>query len=190
VKGDEKPVTQNSSPPPWFRCASECYFKEPRKRIGLLPPLSSFSTPDLRVFNSSNDFVSYPTESSSLALARHLGVLSFHKPLSYLGNMSTTSLVRKAPRCHSSALQHIKNQKPFFCTLGFPKASRRMVPSPREVTPAGFGYPLGVFLPSDSLEASFSSRRSWASPFKALLLTRDRKKVSLLLSAPALGPKT
>jgi hypothetical protein len=39
---------------------------------------------------------------------------------------------------------------------------------------AGFGYPLcehSVLRPS---EASFSSQRSWASPFRALLLLGDR----------------
>jgi len=37
----------------------------------------------------------------------------------------------------------------------------------------GFGYPLCEFVVPESSEASFSSQRSWASPFRAFLLPGD-----------------
>ena len=78
---------------------------------------------------------------------------------------------------------------PFF-------ARYRLVPRP-----IGFTLPTGspvlrVWLPSQRCqlsrpsEASFSSPRSWASPFRAFLLFGDRKPISELPSAPALSCKT
>jgi hypothetical protein len=55
---------------------------------------------------------------------------------------------------------------------------------------------LRVWLPSrrrqppKPSEASFSSQRSWASPFRAFLLPGDRQDVSTLSSAPALFQQT
>jgi len=153
-------------------------------------PLSPSNPVGLRVFSLSNDFVSYPTKSSSLALARHLGVFTFKKPLSYWGNMSTTSLVQKAPRSRDSTLQHLKNPEPFLFTLGFPRASWRLCRLPRKSRSQGLATLSARLSTLDPLEASFSSRRSGASPFRAFLLSSDRKKVSLLLSARALSYQT
>jgi len=50
--------------------------------------------------------------------------------------------------------------------------------------------PFRRFLAFTSWRASFSSQRSWASPFRALLLPDDRKKVTLPLSALAFPRKT
>jgi hypothetical protein len=48
------------------------------------------------------------------------------------------------------------------------------LPCVPKVPPAGFGYPLGGVSLPQPLEASFSSRRSWGSPFRAFLLLDDR----------------
>jgi len=52
------------------------------------------------------------------------------------------------------------------------------MPSLSEVPSSGFGYPLDGVKPCPSSEASFSSQRSGASPFKAFLLFGDRIPVS------------
>lgn len=68
-------------------------------------------------------------------------------------------------------------KSPFFSRL-FQVASRWCCPTYLEVPTSGFGYPLVGVKSFSSLEASFSSPRSWASPFKALLLPRGQTKIS------------
>jgi hypothetical protein len=68
---------------------------------------------------------------------------------------------------------------------------RKALPCLPEVPPSGFGYPPdGVSTPRP-VDASFSLRRSWASPFRAFLLPSDREKgFPSSPSAPALSRQT
>jgi len=68
-------------------------------------------------------------------------------------------------------------------------ASGNRYPDPRKSHPQGLAT-LSVTSVVPPLEASFSSPRSWAFPFRALLLPRDRKGVSTSPSALALPTKT
>jgi hypothetical protein len=71
-----------------------------------------------------------------------------------------------------STLQHFRCLSPF---LSLPYESvQHALPCTLEVPSVGFGYPFdGVSLTATS-EASFSSQRSWASPFEAFLQPHDR----------------
>jgi len=84
-------------------------------------------------------------------------------------------------RCASLELRcpiaFIKSRSPFFRLLS--KTSFARCPASKEDPPFGFGYPFDEQLAPSPLEASFSSPRVGASPFKALLLSDDRKQVSL-----------
>jgi hypothetical protein len=66
-----------------------------------------------------------------------------------------------------------------------------LIPSPRyqSVTYSGFGHPLYALalLPSVAL---VNHQHSWASPFKAFLLSSDRKYLPISPSAPAIRIKT
>jgi len=83
------------------------------------------------------------------------------------------SRVRKAPCLSSPALQHFRIQEPFFSPL---RSKKRLngLPFHPEGSHSGFGYPLYELEVPRPSEASFSSQRSWASPFRALLLLGDR----------------
>jgi len=83
----------------------------------------------------------------------------------------------------------------------FPDPEALLFTLPPVKRPIGFSLPTGslalrVWLPSlrtspqRPSEASFSSQHSWASPFEAFLLDRDRLKVSFKPSAPAIAPET
>jgi hypothetical protein len=79
---------------------------------------------------------------------------------------------------------------PFPKHLGFPQNVPEACLAPEKSRPQGLAT-LSTRLPAPyPVEASFSPQRSWASPFRALLLSRDRRKVSLPLSAPALPCET
>jgi len=114
-------------------------------------------------------------EESSCPLQRHLGVFLSCLPPSYSTNVSTTSLVRKAPRRSFFALQYIQNREPFF-SLPLRKAPRMRCPACEESHASGFGYPLAVSQTPYPSEASFSSQHSWASPFRAFFLPSDRSE--------------
>jgi hypothetical protein len=75
------------------------------------------------------------------------------------------------PRLSSIALQHFKNRWPLFLLFRFEKASW-WLPTYQEVTHSGFLDPRCVFT-NESLAAFFICRRSWASPFRALVLSND-----------------
>jgi hypothetical protein len=64
------------------------------------------------------------------------------------------------------------------------------LPSLPEVPSSGFGYPLEVFSRLSSTEAYSSFRRSWASPFRALLLSAVGSEITFTSYDPALFPKT
>jgi len=64
-----------------------------------------------------------------------------------------------------------------FCRL-LSKASGSHLPCAPEVPPLGFGYPFGGVQDTQPLGTSFSSQRSWASPFKAFLRLADRGALS------------
>jgi len=70
------------------------------------------------------------------------------------------------------------SRAPFFHPLS--RASGSPLPCAPEVPPLGFGYPFGGIQVTRPLGAYFSSQRSWASPFKALLRPGDRKVLSHL----------
>jgi hypothetical protein len=101
----------------------------------------------------------------------------------------------QAPRLSSSALQHIRSKVPFFSLSVARKRLEYNAQYPKSPT-------LRVWLPSlwcqlpQTLETSFSSQRSWASPFKALLLSHDRFTLSdqslrsCALPQNPLGPRT
>jgi hypothetical protein len=112
-----------------------------------------------------------------------------HSPSLYQRLMPTMSRLRKTPRFGFPALQHLQALTPFL-------SRNRLIPRP-----IGFTLPTGspalrVWLPSRRRqlsrpsEASFSSPRSWAYPFRALLLFGDQDPVSRTSSAPALPCKT
>jgi len=142
----------------------------------LLPPLSSLGSP--RIIGSSVLHRLTPAFTkislASLTLYRHLSVSTSNSSSLYLKPGDPPGLFQKTPRLSSPALQHFRIKKPFFFTPPSPGKRPQGLPSPMEGSYPGFGYPLyelAVFSPS---EASFSSQRSWASPFKALLLLSDR----------------
>jgi hypothetical protein len=58
-----------------------------------------------------------------------------------ISRLSSTSAGAEAPRVSSSALQHVRVDRPFFAP-GSPQTSRRPLPCLRKVPPSGFGYPL------------------------------------------------
>jgi len=101
----------------------------------------------------------------------------------------------QAPRLSSPALQHFRSKAPFFALSVARKRLEYIAQYPK--SPA-----LRVWLPSlrcqlpQTLETSFSSQRSWASPFKALLLSHDRFTLSdqslrsCALPQNPLGPRT
>jgi len=66
----------------------------------------------------------------------------------------------------------------------------RALPCSREGTPSGLATRLTCLSTHTSLEAYFSSQRSWASPFRAFLPSGGRHGVSPGLSALALSYKT
>jgi len=141
----------------------------------LLPPLPFLGSP--RTVGSSVFSRLRPvfTEQNlaSPALPLHHSVSHSNSPPLYLQPGDLPSRVRKAPCLSSPALQHFRIQEPLFSPL---RLKRRLsgLPFHPEGSHAGFGYPLcehSVLRPS---EASFSSQRSWASPFRALLLLGDR----------------
>jgi hypothetical protein len=126
---------------------------------------------------------------------------------------------RKPPLSHSHATLSVSHPQapPLMSVLGRPKAtlkssslellrpsafadrttllltprgaSGNRCPDPRKSHPQGLAT-LSVTSVVPPLEASFSSPRSWASPFRAFLLPRGRKGVSTSPSARALPTKT
>jgi hypothetical protein len=81
-----------------------------------------------------------------------------------------------APRLSFVALQHSKIQGPFFSPLS--RRPEGVALPPRKPRPQGLATLSAVSAP-ESLGASFSPRRSWASPFEALLSHGDRKDLSI-----------
>lgn len=111
-------------------------------------------------------------------------------PSSYWRPTSTVGHSQKTPRVSFLALQHLRSKEPFF-SLPRPKKRRKsFCPAFSQDPPQGLATLSWASEVLHTLEASFSPQHSWASPFKALLLPGDRKKVSLLLSALALPYKT
>jgi hypothetical protein len=66
-------------------------------------------------------------------------------------------------------------RRPFSSLRRLAKRSEEHCPVPQKVPSSGFGYPLDGFSSPKPGEASFSLRRSWASPFRAWFLSGDRK---------------
>jgi hypothetical protein len=83
---------------------------------------------------------------------------------------------KKTPRLSSTALQHSQTNEPFF-SRSFWRRVCRACPALQKSHPQGLAT-LSVTLVRSPLETYFSSRHSWASPFKAFLWMKDRKKVS------------
>lgn len=80
-----------------------------------------------------------------------------------------------APRLSSSALQHVRMKKPFVSL--FSKRPKDLCPAFRKSPPQGLATLSGIFV-SSPWGTSFSSQRSWASLFRAFLLSGDRKTLS------------
>jgi len=141
----------------------------------LLPPLSFLGSP--RTLGSSISGRLRPVFTkqnlASPALPLHHSVSHSKSPPIYLQPRDRPSRVRKAPCLSSPALQHFRIQEPFFSLL---RSKKRLsgLPSHSEGSHAGFGYPLCELIVQRPSEASFSSQRSWASPFRAFLLPGDR----------------
>lgn len=156
----------------------------------MLSPLSPFSSSGPRVFDHRRRSARSRTDPSSSALARHLGVLTFHGPPSYLEEPFPIPLFQKrlasAFRPHSICGAKGPSQKLTGFSPWVPAACLASGKS-RSQGLATLSARLSTLRP---LEAFFSSQRSRASPFRALLLSGDREKVSLPLSAPALPCET
>lgn len=144
----------------------------------MLPTRPSFSTADPRAFSAwppltvcSVRFIlsctSTPPQRLCLAVAAFL-------PVSIVDN----SHLRKAPRSSFSTLQHLRIQAPFFSTSDS-EGVWITLPCHPEVPSPGFGYPLDGVSCLEPLKASFSSQRSWASLFRAFLLSSDQIDVSI-----------
>jgi hypothetical protein len=124
---------------------------------------------------------------------RHFNATSascpIHSPSPYQRLMPTMSRLQKTPRFGFPTLQHCQVLMPFL-------PRNRLIPRPIGVTLPTGSPALRVWLPSQRCqlsrpsEASFSSPRSWAYPFRAFLQLGDPKTVSSLCSAPALSRKT
>lgn len=84
---------------------------------------------------------------------------------------------RKAPRLNSCPFSTHQMRTPIFHSLFEKVAGGFHLISPA-VSSSGFGYPHEDFSSSRSQEASFSSRCSWVSPYKAFLRPIDRNEVS------------
>jgi hypothetical protein len=81
-------------------------------------------------------------------------------------------------------------RRPFFRSAGS-RSVRKALPCLPEVPPSGFGYPPGGVSAPRPVGASFSSRRPWASPFRAFILPGDREEgFPSSPSAPALSRQT
>jgi len=111
-------------------------------------------------------------------------------PSLYQRLTSTVIHSRKTPRSSFAALQHFRKKKTLQSSMNsFKLMSGKLYPAPQTPHPR-------VWLPSRwrlaflPLEASFSSQRSWASPFRAFLLLGDRRRVPSPPSTPALVAKT
>lgn len=116
------------------------------------------------------------SSSSSLALRRHLSVLTSQAPPLYMRLMPTMNRIREAPHSECSALQHIQIACSYL-SLSFESVRPALLCGP-EVPPLGFGYPFDGVQVTRPSGASFSSQRSWASPFKAFLRPNDREMLS------------
>lgn len=88
-----------------------------------------------------------------------------------------------------SALQHSQTCEPFFFTASYEEASPNRSLEPGKSRLQGLATLWTTFVRA-SLRASFSSRRSWALPFRAFLPWVNREKVSLRSSALALPSQT
>jgi len=124
-----------------FRALQRPFVKSGRKRVGLLPPLTSFELA-LRTLGSSHSCRRRgcaPQTSASPALRCHLSVLPFLGPSPYRRAPSTEPTLRKrlaeAPRPYSIS----EIETPFFSPLA---KRRKNMPGPSEVPSSGFGYPL------------------------------------------------
>jgi len=141
----------------------------------LLPPLTFLGSP--RTLGSSVFSRLRPVFTkqnlASPALPLHHSVSHSNSPLLYWQPGDRPSHVQKAPCLSSPALQHVRIQEPFF---SLPRSRKRLsgIPFHPEGSHSGFGYPLCELEVPRPSEASFSSQRSWASPFRALLLPGDR----------------
>jgi hypothetical protein len=119
----------------------------------------------------------------------HLSVLPIRSPSPYQALLPTRRTLQKTPRLSFFALQHFQVRSPFF-------SSNRLAGRPKNLATSLGSSTLRVWLPSrclqpsQPLEASFSSQRSWASPSRAFLLPDDRSWVSPEPSAPALPCET
>lgn len=140
----------------------------------MVPPLSSFLSADLRVFG-------LPGWGTCLHLPHRLSGSWTPPRVAYPAcrpNRVSRRLLEptiQAPRVSSSALQHFRMKKPFFSLLA--KRSEDRCPALGKSPPQGLATLSGtsVFSPWG---ASLSSQHSWASLFRALLLSRDRITLS------------
>jgi hypothetical protein len=80
--------------------------------------------------------------------------------------------VQKAPGRASRPFSISGIKGPSFHSLK--ESVQHALPCTLEVPPLGFGYPFDGVSSLQTSEASFSSQRSWASPFEAFLQIHDR----------------
>jgi len=139
-------------------------------------PSSPRSLPEFRVFGpGSAGLYSYNPVPPLLHFDATSSVLPLRLPPSYRCPTSTASHLRKAPRISSTPFSIPRSRSPSFHPLS--RTSEKIGSLLRRIAP-GFGYPSCDRLAPQPLEASFSSRRSWASPFRAFLPTDDRQALS------------
>jgi len=111
---------------------------------------------------------------ASPALRRHRSV-SYPVRCQTLVSRRLPEPTRLAPRVSSSALQHFRIKEPFFSP--FAERPNDFCPVVRKSPPQGLATLSGIFVPS-SWGAFLSSQHSWASLFRAFLLSGDRKTLS------------
>jgi len=131
--GKERDVTDLSSPPSWFSCASEFYIFKHRDPMALFPPLVSWLSSGVQGlrFQKGRDIFQYPF-ASSLALRRHLKRL-----LPTLAAFLPMGNVDRFPPSKSTSrklrtLQHLKIKEPFFSPF---RASGKFGSLPRRIVP-------------------------------------------------------
>lgn len=109
---------------------------------------------------------------TSPALRRRHSVLASSSPASERVLGRPLRPRPKAPRLSFLALQHTQVRGPFFSVFLRRPSGRRCLVS-RKSRPQGLAT-LSADSAPELLETSFSLRRSWASPYRALLLPGDR----------------
>lgn len=144
----------------------------------------------LRVFNHRESQLQSPVVCSPLL---HFNATSAFSPTVRRGPTGTAR--SRAPLSNHSSRKlsgpsACSTARTLFVDGSFDPTSENRCPGSRKPLSPGFGYPLEVVTILAALKACFSSQRSRASPFRALLLPGGRSGSSLPAFAPAISCKT